>query len=514
MRGSDAVNSLSGILTSRMAKARLGNSMASLHTGSNDRGRGGLVRFLMSQDHSDMHLPPVTGGYSTPSRTPLPHEIPNYDIRRASDPVRTGLGSLSTVREFQRCHSLNAVRHQTAPKPSHKNIHADLYSNYNSSCTSIATDFSLASEVDIGNAFLEETDDDIGCCTMVNEAQLEKQMFQDACQDDLIIPDEMQEYLDANGLGSVVTLSPNDHFDLDHVDFMDQVKETRSDQQFVGESVDASAHQQQQQQQTRVPGVWNDVWSACTSVEVGNHELMDLDQGMPMEVEGYDVNMQSDLHSASNSQLPLHAEGRQNMNWLSGEKFSRMRRLESQNNQPSTLSHGLQMYTDGRSRNSLVQPLSSRHPVSVNRLQNHTLSPQVQVSLISQSQLASARLLGTTAVGPSVQGTAGFTDRRVHTNNAASNNVAANSGVTSQRRGTVERQMLQQKGFNRANLTEQLILENESGSPDGTGISMEQYWSDLVFPCFPDDNLLSNDTTTDQQSHADLSQQVSLHSKF
>ena len=515
LRGSDMVNTLSSMLTSRMAKTRLGNSMASLHnsSGSDCRGRGGLVRFLMSQqDRCDRHLPPVTGGYSTPCRTPLPHEIPNHDIRRASDPVRTGLGSLSTAREFQRCHSLNAVRRQTAPKPSDKHVSTDLYSNYNSSCTSIATDFSLASEVDIGNAFLEETDDVIGCCTMVNEAQLEKQMFQDACQDDLIIPDEMQEYLDANGLGSVATLNPDDHFDLGHADLMGQAKETRSGQ-FVSESQNASTHLQQ----TRVLNGWNgnDVWPPCTSMEVSNQQ--DYNEGIAMELEGYETNMQNDLHSASNSQLPLQAEGRQNLSWLNGEKFSRLRRTENQNNQPSTRSLGSQMYTNG-SGNCLVQPLSSRHLGCGNRTQSHSLQSEVQVSQISQSKLASARLLGTTAVCPSAQGTA-VTDRHVYANIASSNNVTANSSVTAQRQETAEKQLLQQNGFYRANLAEQGTLENKSGSQEGAGASMEmslikeQYLSGLVYPCFSEDNLLRYNMTA-EQSNGDPSQQVSQHFKF
>lgn len=517
LRGSDVVNTLSGMLTSRMAKTRLGNSMASLHTssGSDFRGRGGLVRFLMSQqDHRDRHLPPVTNGYETPCRTPLPHEIPNHDIRRASDPVHTGHSRLSTVREFQRCHSLNAVRRQTAPKPSHKHISTDLYSNYNSSCTSIATDFSLASEVDIGDAFLEETDDVVGCCGMVNEALLEKQMFQDACQDDLIIPDEMQEYLDANGLGSDVTFSPNDHFDLDHADLMGQATKTRSGQ-FVGESQNASTHVQQ----TRVRNGWNgnDVWTPCTSMEVSNQQVMDCNEGIAMELEGYGTSMQSDLRSASNSQLPLHTEGHENMSWPGGEKFSRLRRTENQSNQPSVLSRASQMYTNG-SRNCVVQPLGSRHPGCVNRTQSRSLQPEVQVSQISQSKLASARLLGTAAVAPSAQGTV-VTDWRVYTNTAASNTVAANSNVSAQRQEVVERQLLQQNGFCRANLAEQGTLENKSGSKEGAGTSMEmslineQYLSGLVFPCFPEDNLLTYNMTADQ-GNGDPSQQVSRNFKF
>ena len=110
----------------------------------------------------------------TPSHTPLPHEIPNRNVRRASDPV-SGMEP-NQLKELQRFHSLNSMK--ALPM---RSLQKRADSNqFMSSRSSIATDYSNhGDEMHLRDSGL---DDNCG-----------QRLGDDA--DDLLIPDDMQDFL-------------------------------------------------------------------------------------------------------------------------------------------------------------------------------------------------------------------------------------------------------------------------------------------------------------------------------
>ncbi|XP_046553157.1 zinc finger protein GLI4-like isoform X1 [Haliotis rubra] len=129
---------------------------------------------------------------STPCRTPLPHEIPNREIRRASDPVRTVDHNFRDLKRLQRYHSLNVMKVLPVP-PSMKSLQGKCGSNntFHSSRSSIATDYSVAEDAEYGSPGNNmET---------YNEQSLEEKMLED--NEDMIIPDDMQRFLNERYAG-------------------------------------------------------------------------------------------------------------------------------------------------------------------------------------------------------------------------------------------------------------------------------------------------------------------------
>ena len=136
---------------------------------SNER----LARFLATRTDMD------GARTSTPSATPLPHEVPNQDMRRFSDPVRTLDPHFSVLKRLQRFHSLNMVKPLPTPQTM-KSLLGKAESNqtFHSSRSSIMTDNSLVETFD--------EDRDI-------ESELVEKMLED--NEDLLIPDDMRRFL-------------------------------------------------------------------------------------------------------------------------------------------------------------------------------------------------------------------------------------------------------------------------------------------------------------------------------
>lgn len=119
----------------------------------------------------------------TPCRTPLPHEIPNQERRRASDPVRTLDPNFSALKRLQRFHSLNVMKPLPVPQ-SMKSLLTKTDSNctFNSSRSSIATDNSV-----------QENDEYENGVELDTEMELLEKMIND--NEDMLIPDDMQRFL-------------------------------------------------------------------------------------------------------------------------------------------------------------------------------------------------------------------------------------------------------------------------------------------------------------------------------
>ncbi|BFZ22630.1 hypothetical protein BsWGS_25669 [Bradybaena similaris] len=130
---------------------------------------------------------------STPCCTPLPHEIPDREIRRASDPVRTQDPEFNSLKNLQRFHSLNAMKPLPTPASmrslQNKSVGASenncgrndiggSNNTFHSSRSSIATDGGLNED---------------GMKSKILEADLEEKMLEDS--EDLIIPDDMRRFL-------------------------------------------------------------------------------------------------------------------------------------------------------------------------------------------------------------------------------------------------------------------------------------------------------------------------------
>nr|QJA10611.1 Gli [Urechis unicinctus] len=180
-----------GGVTSQLEHTRL--TPSSLHSPAASRRHGSqetLAKFLASSRHSDGSK----GGWQTPSRTPLPHEIPNREVRRASDPVRCADPNFAELRQFQRCHSLNGMKPLSVPS-SMKSLQSSkrgVESNLMSSRSSIVTDYSVA----------EETDLDPDMLTNNFNAM-------DANAQQILLPDEVQRYLEEKSASDVTLCNQN-----------------------------------------------------------------------------------------------------------------------------------------------------------------------------------------------------------------------------------------------------------------------------------------------------------------
>ncbi|XP_059151219.1 zinc finger protein GLI4-like [Physella acuta] len=128
---------------------------------------------------------------STPCHTPLPHEIPDREIRRASDPVRTQDPSFTSLKSLQRFHSLNAMKPLPTPTSmrslqtkSENNNMGGSNNTFHSSRSSIAT---------------EQGANDEGVKIKLTDAELEDKMLEDS--EDMIIPDDMRQFLNEHCRG-------------------------------------------------------------------------------------------------------------------------------------------------------------------------------------------------------------------------------------------------------------------------------------------------------------------------
>ncbi|XP_023929982.1 zinc finger protein GLI4-like [Lingula anatina] len=187
-----------GNVAAQLSRAKLGSNpnlmvtsqAVNLRSPSSRLSNERIARLLMSRRDNPVDM--WRCNTSTPCRTPLPHEIPNREVRRASDPVRCVDPNFAALKQLQRrFHSLNAMRPLPVPS-SMRSLHkkADSNENFKSSQSSIATNFSRDESADFGSqyfadqSFAMETED---------EAELEMKMIED--NDDVIIPDEMRRFL-------------------------------------------------------------------------------------------------------------------------------------------------------------------------------------------------------------------------------------------------------------------------------------------------------------------------------
>ena len=137
------------------------------------------------------------GGWrtGTPCRTPLPHEIPNREIRRASDPVRhydPQFAEMKKLHKMQRFHSLNTMRPLPVPqsmKSLRQQQKSDSHNNLCSSQSSIATDYTQDNGSNFGSQMLNES-----IMMEQDEAALEEKLIED--NSEMIIPDDMRQFLE------------------------------------------------------------------------------------------------------------------------------------------------------------------------------------------------------------------------------------------------------------------------------------------------------------------------------
>lgn len=185
----------------------------------------------------------------TPCRTPLPHEIPNQERRRASDPVRTLDPNFSALKRLQRFHSLNMMKPLPVPQ-SMKSLLTKTDSNctFNSSRSSIATDNSV-----------QENDEYENEVELDNEMALLEKMMDD--NEDMLIPDDMQRFL-------------NEHYY--HVD--NSMADTE-----IAASSRASILTQDTNQATPLPGDMDNnmqVNGGYYGNQGNNQEMMNISNGM------------------------------------------------------------------------------------------------------------------------------------------------------------------------------------------------------------------------------------------
>ena len=134
--------------------------------------------------------------------TPLPHEIPMRDARRASDPIRAmDQAANGSVKQIQRFHSLNMGKPLPVPPGGRTLRHRSGSNNtFASSRSSIATDPEHGAGLDEFDSQLMDTD---------TEAALDEKMLEDS--EDMIIPDDMRRFLNERyGDGhSLYSFDPN-----------------------------------------------------------------------------------------------------------------------------------------------------------------------------------------------------------------------------------------------------------------------------------------------------------------
>lgn len=206
-RSADSANI--GALTSHMERTKLDGSLISDPCRFS---RGSITRFLAAQRESNDSGIRTNTSTTTPCQTPVPlSEIPPHDVRRASDPARWGVDEVapSSTRPFQRCHSLNAVRPLPIPpraravmrrSPAGVSLmssHSSIATNYSNQ--SVDTDFESGVFKTEGKANFD--------CSAENPATTYPPAFE--CDDDFLIPDEMQDFLDKTMSSSTATGGPN-----------------------------------------------------------------------------------------------------------------------------------------------------------------------------------------------------------------------------------------------------------------------------------------------------------------
>ncbi|XP_050405451.1 zinc finger protein GLI4 [Patella vulgata] len=180
-----------GNVADKLQKATLGSQtnlynhpqQISMRNPSNKYANERLARFFANRK-TERELDGARTSMSC--RTPLPHEVPNREIRRASDPVRTLDPNFNVLKRLQRFHSLNMMKPLPIPQGM-KSLQQKYGSNntFHSSRSSIATDYSLAEDQEYGSpGVVMETD---------HEATLEEKMMED--NEDMIIPDDMRRFL-------------------------------------------------------------------------------------------------------------------------------------------------------------------------------------------------------------------------------------------------------------------------------------------------------------------------------
>lgn len=185
-RRSSETSNMSDI-AAQLSKAQLGShpnlvvtsQPMTMRTPASKYAQERVARFLSARHDMD------GARTSTPCRTPLPHEIPGREIRRASDPVRTVDPNFSALKKLQRFHSLNMMKPLPVPQ-SMKSLMNKTGSNntFHSSRSSIATDYSLNENDEYDSPGRTDAD---------HEAALEEQLMAD--NEDMIIPDDMQRFL-------------------------------------------------------------------------------------------------------------------------------------------------------------------------------------------------------------------------------------------------------------------------------------------------------------------------------
>ena len=188
-QGSNNMAGNVGALAFHMERTRLsgGSSIA-----SDQCERGSITRFFLAscRESSDSGIRTNTCA-SSPCETPLLQGLSNCDVRRASDPVHAHINENAPLpaRPFQRCHSLTAVRPLPIPpklQPFRK-TNTQGSQNLMSSRSSIATNISSVQSVDTDIALtVPKTESEVG--NPMNGIGVE----------DLIIPDDMQEFIDEN----------------------------------------------------------------------------------------------------------------------------------------------------------------------------------------------------------------------------------------------------------------------------------------------------------------------------
>ncbi|XP_074652934.1 transcriptional activator GLI3-like [Tubulanus polymorphus] len=130
----------------------------------------------------------------TPSRTPLPNEVPNNEYRRASDPVRSLDPSFSALKKLQRRYnSLNTMRPLPVPNSMRSlNSRYSSGANLRSSHSSIATNYTN-DDSEYNNGSQSHVFGDAIPMETCNEEALEVKLLEDS--EDMIIPDDMQDFL-------------------------------------------------------------------------------------------------------------------------------------------------------------------------------------------------------------------------------------------------------------------------------------------------------------------------------
>ena len=194
-RCSDNSNSSVGNVTNQLQNTTLGShpnlvvqsQMTNLRSPSNRIRNERIAHFLASHKENE--------GWrtSTPSRTPLPGDVPNNEVRRASDPVRCVDQNFNNLRKLQRFHSLNTMRPLPLPnsmRSLRNRSDSGSQSYHHSSQSSIVNHYGNGQEGGCGSQRQMGGDNSL---IDSEEAILEMKMMED--NEDMLIPDDMRQFL-------------------------------------------------------------------------------------------------------------------------------------------------------------------------------------------------------------------------------------------------------------------------------------------------------------------------------